>query len=101
MLVIKVYIIVSLDLIMFFGFTLLCLIQGQNVLPLFLPTDKKDNFKNIRIFICCVWVWPSDICYKQFKDNARKGIFLGYVFHTFLLILWYDRESEHIKISTH
>ena len=30
--------------------------QGQDASPLFLSTGKKDNFRNLRIFGCRVWV---------------------------------------------
>ena len=62
---------------------------------------KKYNFQNMRIFDCCIWVQPSGICKKQFKDDVCKGIFLGYVPYTDLLILYYDCESEHVKITLH
>ena len=31
----------------------------------------------------------------------RKGIFLGYIPHTDQLILWYDCETERVKIASH
>ena len=30
--------------------------QGQDASPLFLLTGKKDNFRNMRVFGCRVWV---------------------------------------------
>ena len=66
-----------------------------------MSTGKKDNFKNLRIFGCHVWVRPPGLTKKRFKDNARKGIFLGYVPHTDRLIVWYDVETHRVKIATH
>ena len=39
--------------------------------------------------------WPEE---EKFKDDAYKGIFLSYVLHTDHLKLYYDCESEHVKI---
>ena len=60
--------------------------QGQDASPLFLSTGRKDNFRNLQIFGCRVWVRPIGLQKKQFKDDVRKGIFLGYVPHTDQLI---------------
>lgn len=38
---------------------------------------------------------------KCFKDNFCNVIFLGYVPHTYRLILYYDCESERVKITSH
>ena len=75
--------------------------QGQDASPLFLSTGKKDNFRNLRIFGCRVWVRPTGLQRKRFKDDVRKGIFLGYVPHTDRLIMYYDCESERVKITSH
>ena len=75
--------------------------QNQNASPLFLATGKKDNFRNLQVFGCRVWVQPTGIRKKRFKDDVRKGIFLGYVPHTDRLILYYDCESERVKITSH
>ena len=75
--------------------------KGQDASPLFLSTGKKDNFCNLRVFGCQVWVRPTGFGKKCFKDDARKGIFLGYVLHTDRLIIYYDCESEQVKITSH
>ena len=56
--------------------------QKHNASPLFLATGKKDNFRNLRVFGCRVWVRPTGIQKKHFKYDVWKGIFLGYVPHT-------------------
>ena len=42
------------------------------------------------------WYTSSSI-----SSESKKGIFLGYVPHTDRLIIWYDVESERVKIATH
>ena len=44
--------------------------QGQDASPLFLSTGKKDNFCNLRIFGCRVWVQPTGLQKKRFKDDV-------------------------------
>lgn len=61
--------------------------QGQDTSPLFLSTDRKDNFRNLKVFGCQVWVRPTGTRKKCFKDNICKGIFLDYIPHTDCLIL--------------
>jgi hypothetical protein len=49
---------------------------GQLESPLELSTGSKENLKNLRVFGSRVWVRPSGIQARRFKDKARKGIFL-------------------------
>jgi len=37
----------------------------------------------------------------KFKNNSKKGIFLGFVPHTTRNILWYDVDTERVKIASH
>ena len=46
--------------------------------------------------ICQVWVRPT-----RFKDDVRKCVFLGYVPHTDRLIIYYNCESECVKITSY
>ena len=39
--------------------------QGQDASPLFLSTGRKDNFRNLQIFGCRVWV-------RDYKRNVSK-----------------------------
>jgi hypothetical protein len=64
-------------------------------------SESKENLKNLRVFGSRVWVRPPGIQARRFKDKARKGIFLGYVPHTTCNIIWYDVESERMKIASH
>lgn len=52
---------------------------------------KKNNFRNIRVFGCNVWI----------RDAARKGIFLGFIPHTDRQILFWDCESHRVKVAIH
>ena len=75
--------------------------QGPATFPLFISTGKKDKFRNMQVFGCCVWVQPTGIRKKYFKDDVCKNILLGYVPHTDQLTSYYDCESEHVKITSH
>jgi hypothetical protein len=75
--------------------------QGQLESPLKMSTGSKENLKNLLVFGSHVWVRSPGIQARCFKDKARKGIFLGYVPHTTRNIIWYDVESERMKIASH
>jgi hypothetical protein len=66
-----------------------------------MSTGSKQNLKNLRVFGSRVWVRPPGIQARRFKSKAQKGIFLGYVPHTTRNIIWYDVESERMKIASH
>ena len=53
------------------------------------------------VFGCWVWVCTTGFGKKNFKYDVPKSIFLGYVPHTDQLILYYDCESEWVKITSH
>ena len=53
------------------------------------------------MFGCRVWVRPPGIQAHRFRVHARKGIFCGYVPHTDRLFLWWDVETERLKVATH
>ena len=74
---------------------------GQYQSPLFLATGRKDDFKNLRGFGCRVWVRPPSIQAHRFRVHARKRIFYGYVPHTDRLFLWWDVETERLRVATH
>ena len=59
---------------------------GQEQSPLFLARGHKDNFKNLKVFGCRVWVQPPGIQAHRFPVHACKGIFLVYIPHTDRLI---------------
>ena len=69
--------------------------------PIKMSTGEKDNLKHLKTFGCRVWVRPPGIQARRFKDKARKGIFLGYVPFTTRNILWFDVETERVKVATH
>ena len=69
------------------------------LLSYFLSSGRKDNFRNLRIFGCQVWVCLTGIRKQRFNEDVRKYIFLGYVPHTDRLVLYYDCYSERVKIT--
>ncbi|MCE2995760.1 MAG: hypothetical protein LW863_09190 [Flammeovirgaceae bacterium] len=69
--------------------------------PVVMATSRKDNFKDLRTFGCRVWVRPSGRRPIKLKPNSRKGIFLGYIPNTRKNILWFDIESQRVKIAKH
>ena len=75
--------------------------QGQDASLLFLSTGRKDNFRNLQIFGCQVWVKPTGIQKKPFKNDVRIENFLGYVPHTDHLIMYYNCDTERVKITSH
>ena len=38
---------------------------------------------------------------RKLKSNSQKGIFLGYIPNTTMNILWYDPETNKVKIAKH
>jgi hypothetical protein len=66
-----------------------------------MSAGSKESLENLRFFGSHVWVRSPGIQARRFKDKARKGIFLGYVPHTTRSIIWYDVESELMKIASH
>ena len=94
--------------IKFWPYTFLHVLHIHNSLPgageteslIFQLTGKKDNFNFFCVFGCRVWIRPPGIWCCRFKDDAQKDIFLGYIPHTGQLILWYDCETEQVKITT-
>ena len=75
--------------------------QGQVMSPFQLVYKRKENLKNLRTFGCRVYVRPPGIQPRRFKDKVRTGVFLGYLPHTIRNIIYYDLESERVKIATH
>ena len=74
---------------------------GQVASSLFLAARKKENFKNLRVFGCCVIVPPLGSKKARFAQQAKKGIFLGYVANTSRVFYWFDIKSQRVKAGTH
>ena len=62
---------------------------------------KKDNFTNFRTFGCCCWIRPPGRRKQKFKKFVKKGIFLGYTGQTQRNFIWFDVNTEKIKIASH
>jgi hypothetical protein len=66
-----------------------------------LHSGKQEDFSRFRTFGCRVWVRPPGKRKGKLINNARKGIFLGYLPHTTKNLLWYDLETHRVKIAFH
>lgn len=75
--------------------------RDQDASPLELAGADRPDFSNFRTFGCRVWVCPPGRRRKKFVSASRKGIFLGYIPNTTRNILWYDPETNHVKIAKH
>ena len=73
----------------------------QTKSPIQVALNQKENLRNFRTFGCRVWVRPSTKRTSKFRNNSRKGIFLGFVPKTTRNIIWYDVETERVKIASH
>ena len=74
---------------------------GQTASPLELTTGKQDDLTHFRTFGCRVWVRPPGRRRAKLRPNSRKGIFLGYIPNTTANIVWFDEETQRIKIAKH
>ena len=74
---------------------------GQYHSPLHSAHGRKDDFKNLKTFGCRIRIQQPGVCNKRFHQDARQGIFLSYVPHTDKLFVWYDENSERVKIAIH
>lgn len=75
--------------------------RDQTSSPLQIGHNKSDDFTNFRTFGCQVWVCPPTRRGAKFRNRSRKGIFLGFLPHTTTNILWYDPDSNFVKIAKH
>ena len=75
--------------------------RDQTESPLKMSTGKVDDFSAFRTFGCRVWVRPPGRRRAKFIPNSRKGIFLGFLPNTTRNIVWYDVETEKVKIAKH
>jgi hypothetical protein len=75
--------------------------RDQTATPLKIAMDKVDDFSDFRTFGCRVWVRPPGRRGAKFRPNSRKGIFLGFLPYTTRNILWFDPETNRVKIATH
>ncbi|KAG7369949.1 GAG-pre-integrase domain containing protein [Nitzschia inconspicua] len=64
-------------------------------------TGKLEDFAALRTFGCRVWVRPTTKRPGKYVVHSRKGIFLGYLPDTTKNIVWYDIETQVVKIAKH
>ena len=69
--------------------------------PLILAGKPPDDLSAFRTFGCRVWVRPPHRRKAKFKSTSRKGIFLGFIPRTTKNIIWYDVETERVKLAKH
>ena len=75
--------------------------RDQTESPLKIAYDLEEDFSNFRTFGCRVWVRPPGRRRAKFHVNSRKGVFLGYVPKTTTNILWFDPETNRVKLAKH
>ena len=75
--------------------------RGEPMSPLEKATDRKENLSSFRTFGCRVWVRPPGRKKAKLQPNSRKGVFLGFVPYSTRNILWYDVETNRVKIAFH
>jgi hypothetical protein len=75
--------------------------RGREMSPIEMTSGNKDNFSAFRTFGCRVWVRPTTKRPAKFHTVSRKGIFIGFIPDTTRNILWYDVESQLVKIAKH
>jgi hypothetical protein len=66
-----------------------------------LHAGLQANLTNVRTFGCGVWVRPPGKRASRLKNHAKCGIFLGFAPNTTKNILWYDPETQRVKIAFH
>ena len=75
--------------------------KGRDKSPSELAYGMKDNFQKLKTFGCRVWVRPAKGRNAKYKNNSRKGIMLGYSRKTVRNVLWYDLETNQVKLGSH
>jgi hypothetical protein len=75
--------------------------RGREMSPIEMTSGNKDNFSAFRTFGCRVWVRPTTKRPAKFHTVSRKGIFIGFIPGTTRYILWYDVESQLVKVAKH
>jgi hypothetical protein len=66
-----------------------------------LHAGLKADLHGLRTFGCRVWVRPPGKRQSRLCNNAICGIFLGFLPNTTKNILWYDPETNRVKIAFH
>jgi hypothetical protein len=75
--------------------------RHQDRSPVEIVTGRRDDFSTFRTFGCRVWIRPPRGRRTKFLPNSRKGLFLGFLPGTTKNILWYDVETQRVKIAKH
>ena len=75
--------------------------RGHTKSPMEATTGKQDDFSNFRTFGCRVWVRPTTPRRAKLIPNSIKGIFLGFIPNTDKNIMWFDPDTDRLKIAKH
>ena len=75
-------------------------IPGQTASPIEITTKQKEDWTRLRTFGCRVWVQPPGRRPSKFRSMAQKGMFLGHTPMTTRNFLWYDCQTNKVKIAT-
>lgn len=75
--------------------------RDQTMAPLTIAHNIVDDFSAFRTFGCRVWVRPPGNRKAKFRISSKKGLFLGFMPNTTTNILWYDPETNRVKIAKH
>jgi hypothetical protein len=76
-------------------------LKDQNMSPIELSVGQRENFAKMKTFGCRVWVRPTTRRKSKYSINSKRGRFLGFMPGTTQNILWYDDESNKVKIAKH
>jgi hypothetical protein len=66
-----------------------------------LHDGAKADLANLRTFGCRVWVRPPGKRRSRLQNHSKLGIFLGFLPNTTKNILWFDPETNRVKIAFH
>jgi hypothetical protein len=66
-----------------------------------LHNEQKADLTGLRTFGCRVWVRPPGQRKGRLHNHAKRGIFLGFLPNTTKNILWFDPETNRMKIAFH
>jgi hypothetical protein len=61
----------------------------------------QADLADLRTFGCRVWARPPGKRHSRLKNHSKRGMFLGFLPNTTKNILWFDPETNRVKIAFH